>query len=160
MSGKVVVAGVIAVALAWSVGRALAADGIDGAWLTEDKEAIVEIAPCGGSAARCGKVIWLKTAMDKSGRPVQDLKNPNAQLRTRPLCGLEVLTGLKQGADGGYDGAVLYDPEEGNTVTGAAKLAGADLKVTGYVAGIGKLLSESETWTRASTAFVPCAGNK
>jgi uncharacterized protein (DUF2147 family) len=157
MRFKTMTMGVLAVAVMMPLQvSSAAADGIDGAWLTEDKEAVVQISACPGSAARCGTIVWLKTQTDKSGNPIRDAKNPKVELRGRSLCGLEIINGLKPVDDGGYDGAALYDPEEGNLVTGAAKLEGAALKITGYVGSLGKLLSESETWSRAPAAFTPC----
>ena len=133
---------------------------VEGLWRSEDGEGIVEVAPCAqGATPRCGKIVWIKKPLDDKGRPIVDAKNPNAALKTRPICGIEILSGLKPNATGGFDGGTIYDPEEGKTYTGAMVLAGDKLKVTGSIEmPVVGPLSDSENWTRVTTAFERCTG--
>ncbi|RYY30446.1 MAG: DUF2147 domain-containing protein, partial [Sphingobacteriaceae bacterium] len=50
-------------------------DAILGKWLTQKKEARVEIYKKGDTYA--GKIIWLKEQNKADGKPVTDSKNPN-----------------------------------------------------------------------------------
>jgi uncharacterized protein (DUF2147 family) len=131
---------------------------IDGRWLTPDKDAVIEIAACQGQETRCARIVWIKPTDGKPNHVFRDVKNPTPELQNRELCGLEIISGLKLVSEGSYDGAVLYDPEEGQTVTGAAKRVGANVKITGYLAGLGPLLSESQVLTPVGLEFPPCVG--
>src|SRR5262245_60957183 len=79
-----------------------------GRWATPGLAAIVELAPCPQAArpqaARpqavpttstlCGTIRWLWDAVDEKGRPRLDVENADASLRSRPLLGLSILSGL------------------------------------------------------------------
>ena len=72
---------------------AIAADPIDGQWVTKDRKAVVTIGKCG--ATLCGKISkFLVTPPD--GADQRDINNPNPSLRSRKLMGLPVLTGFKE----------------------------------------------------------------
>src|SRR6059058_2438800 len=90
----------MASALALATAPAGAAEEIAGLWLSEDGEGAVEIAPCG--AERCGRIVWLKSPNTAEGHPVTDANNPDPALRTREVCGLRIVTGLKPQSDGGW----------------------------------------------------------
>jgi uncharacterized protein (DUF2147 family) len=150
--------GAILVALALAAfdatARAAPADAIDGIWLNEDGMGAVQIGPCGPE--RCGTIVWLKEPRTPQGGPVADANNSNPQLRTRPVCGLRVLQGLKPQANGGFDGGRVYDPEEGKSYDVAVQRgAGENLIVTGYV-GV-RALGETRTWHRAPKGLDRCA---
>ncbi len=132
---------------------------IDGQWLTPAKDAVIEIAACVGQPTRCARLVWIKPAAGKPNEILRDVNNPNAELKNRELCGLEIITGLKPVAAGSYDGAVLYDPEGGQTVTGAVKRVGPNVKITGYLASFGPMLSESQVLTPVGKNFTPCVGS-
>ncbi len=159
---------VLSAALALSAmvvtGAALAMDpvGVDGVWRSEDGEALIEVAACASDpVAKCGTIVWLKKPLSANGKPQLDVKNADAALRKRLICGVEVVSAMKAGADGGYEGGTVYDPDEGKTYQGTMKLEGAGLKVTGFVetAVLGKI-SDSELWTRPKGSFEPCAAKK
>jgi uncharacterized protein (DUF2147 family) len=131
---------------------------VDGVWKSEDGEGMIEVSPCPAEpAARCGKIVWIKTPLTTEGKPLTDANNPDAKLQKRPMCGVEILTGMKPTGDGSFGGGLIYDPEEGKTYKGSFKLDGAALKVTGFVDApiLGKL-SESDNWTRVTTSFDRC----
>ncbi len=85
---------------------AQAAVPIGGRWLTGDGKGVVEIAPCGPQL--CGKII--KLIADVNGPPT-DRNNPDPRLRTRPLVGLNILSGFKDAGDK-WEGQI-YSPERG-----------------------------------------------
>jgi uncharacterized protein (DUF2147 family) len=134
-----------------AAGAAQAQDAT-GAWLNQDKDGMVQIGDCGAlrgrsaSGALCGKVIWIRDAIDKAtGRPPVDARNTDPALRTRPIMGLTVLSDLKPaGTPGRWDGRV-YNIDDGKTYNARVTLVGANgLKVEGCV----MMLCQGETWTR------------
>lgn len=62
-----------------------------------------------------GKIIWLIEPLDKKGKPKRDVKNPNKELRDRPLMGLVTLTDLQFIDDKWSDGK-MYSPERGKSI--------------------------------------------
>ena len=124
-----------------------AAAVIVGVWLTEDGSSRVEIAanPASGSAAiYSGKVVWLKEPT-RDGQALRDANNSDAALRERPIMGLEILSGFKAAAGGGWAGGSIYSPRAGKGYP--AELAiGADGRLQVKVkAG---LVSKTVYWTR------------
>jgi uncharacterized protein (DUF2147 family) len=126
---------------------------IVGVWMTDDGLGAVEIAPCGDK--RCGRIVWMKNPFDAKGRIQADVNNPNAALRTRPVCGVEIITGLARQADQSWDVGKIYDPKEGDDHDLAAKLKGPnELEITGYEGT--KWLSETFLWKRAPAELSRC----
>jgi uncharacterized protein (DUF2147 family) len=133
---------------------AIAAE-INGFWLTEDGEAVVEILSCNPPSQRCGRIVWLKKPQGADGKPLSDSHNPDAAMQKRPVCNLPVVLGLVEQSDGSWDKGSGYDPDDGKKYTVAAALAAPDkLSFSGYV-GI-KLMGRTETWTRAPAALRGC----
>ncbi|WP_414476165.1 DUF2147 domain-containing protein [Microvirga sp. M2] len=130
-----------------SISAATPTRDITGIWMPEDGESAIEISACG--SARCGRVIWLKSPHDKSGRPVLDDNNPDTSLRSRLICNLQIIIALKPQSDGTWSQGRIYDPEDGRSYDAEAQLDQPDvLKVTGYL-GI-KTLGETVTWRRTA----------
>lgn len=105
----------------------------------------------------CGKDVYCVKLYDirKDRATVLDDKNPDANLRSRSLCGLQIGQGFKmEDATHAEDGK-LYDPQSGKTYSGAMTLEGDQLHARGYIGF--KLFGRSETWTRASGPSVRCA---
>ena len=122
-----------------------AADEVFGRWLVESGEAVVEIAPCGDRA--CGRLVWLQSPYAADGSPKRDANNPDPGVRMRPLCGLELITGLEPAGDGAWEGGRIYSARDGRTYGVEIAPQGDDrLSVRGYV-GI-SLLGGSQTWVR------------
>jgi uncharacterized protein (DUF2147 family) len=114
-------------------------DAITGQWLSAAKDTKFMIYKSNGKYY--GKVVW------GSGTQTTDEKNPNPQLRSRPLTGIVILNNFVfNGKDTWTDGTI-YDPREGKTYS--CKITMKDnntLEVRGYV-GI-SLFGRTETWTR------------
>ncbi|MEM7267945.1 MAG: DUF2147 domain-containing protein [Pseudomonadota bacterium] len=125
--------------------------GPQGLWLTEKKGVILDVYAC-GEAALCARTVWLKKMNHKDGAPRLDAKNPDAALRERHWCGIEVIRGVAEDGPGKWEGGKIYDPKTGLTFDFDMKLDGDQMKVRGYkvVRAIGK----SETWTRTDGAGV------
>jgi uncharacterized protein (DUF2147 family) len=131
---------------------AAAASDITGVWITDDGQGAVRIEACGDM--RCGRIVWLKTPLDAKGRPLHDANNPNPAERQRPICGIQIVDGLKLQRDGSWDAGRIYDPEDGKSYDAMMKASGARLEVTGYL-GL-KMLGETVVWTRQTAQFTPC----
>src|SRR5690348_827000 len=86
--------------------------GILGNW-TNPEGSTIQIYRCGPDI--CAKLV----AISKNAPTRVDAKNPNAALRGRPLCGLQIGKDFQpKGADRAQGGE-LYDPESGKTYTGS-----------------------------------------
>jgi uncharacterized protein (DUF2147 family) len=106
-----------------------------GDWVTNDRTALVRIAPCGGRF--CGRIVRVIAR----GVPTTDVNNPDRSLRSRPLAGLTVLSGLTPAGAGGR----AYNPRNGHSYRATLGLnADGSLRVTGCVL----LICRSQTWTR------------
>jgi uncharacterized protein (DUF2147 family) len=129
----------VALVLALTARPAVAQATIAGTWFTEDSSSKVTITNTGG--AYTGKVTWLKNPA------AVDAKNSDATLRTRPIMGIDVLTGCTGDATQAK-GCRIYVPKRGSTYN--AELAidkDGTLKVK-VKAGVG---GKTQTWTRASS---------
>jgi uncharacterized protein (DUF2147 family) len=116
----------IAPALIAFASPALAAQPIAGKWLTDNGEALVEIAPCG--KAMCGKVI--KVLKPKPG--------------AKPSQGVAILTELKD--SGSLWKGKVFNPESGKSYNAKVyRNADGTLKVEGCVA----FLCKGPTWQPA-----------
>ena len=96
---------VIALSVFTFPGTAVSALVPQGAWFI-DGAAAVQIFDCSGQL--CGRIIWLRTARDTSGRLVRDNKNPEPASRQRPLCGLTILQGLQPAGLDHWNSGSLY----------------------------------------------------
>ena len=129
-------------------------EDITGLWLTDDGEGGIEIRPCGEQ--RCGRIAWMKDPKGSDGKPPVDSNNPDATLRARPICGLQIISGLKPQADGSWGQGKVYNPDSGKTYDMEIRRLTADsVKVTGYM-GI-KLLGQSMDWKRAPKNLGSCS---
>ena len=131
----------LAAALTLIAAPALAADPVEGEWLTPAGTAKVKIAPCAGQPGRmCGNISWLKTPANAT-----DTNNPDAKLKTRPILGLPMLHGLKSSAPGKWSGGKIYDPQSGKTYDSKISVnPNGTLKVEGCIA----VICQAQTWRR------------
>ena len=87
---------------------ASAADPITGRWITEDRDAVITIAPCGANL--CGKISKFLVAPPQ-GVNQRDVNNPDKSKRSRKLLGTPVLTSFSE--DGDLWRGRIYDPKSG-----------------------------------------------
>lgn len=83
-----------------------------GFWLFPNQRFAISIEQCGDQL--CGRVAWLKAPYDDRGVPRVDSKNADPILRSRPVLGLTVLTGLRQTANGDWEDGEIYNPDDGS----------------------------------------------
>ena len=132
-----------AIALIMPFAAALAQDVI-GKWKLADGTAIVEVYKSGDSFN--GKIVWLQNPTDSDGTPAKDDNNPDKNLRSRQIMGLNMLSGLKKTGDE-YSGGSIYDPGNGKTYNCSMKVEGDVLKVRGSLDKRG-LLGRTMDWFR------------
>ena len=131
-------AALLAIGMLLSGASRSAAQSIAGVWFTEDSSSKVTITQSGN--AYTGKVTWVKTD------GAVDAKNSDASLRTRPIMGIDILTGCTGDATSAK-GCRIYAPRRGSSYDAELSLdKDGTLKVK-VKAGIG---GKTQTWTRAS----------
>ena len=102
----------LALALAWI---APAHADPAGLWLGKDGGTI-RIQPCGPDL--CAVIASMKPPLDPTtGRPWTDKNNPDTAKRSRPLIGVEVLSGMRPAGPRKWSGQ-LYDPDRGISLSG------------------------------------------
>ncbi len=136
---------VVAGGLLLSADPVRAQDGPAGRWVTPGAAAVVEIAPCNGTPGLCGTVRWVWDGVDDKGRPRLDAQNADASLRTRPLVGLSILSGLARTANGGWEGRI-YNPEDGQTYRATLRRPTAD---TLTLEGCVLFICQKQVWRSA-----------
>jgi Uncharacterized protein conserved in bacteria (DUF2147) len=83
---------------------------IGGNWALEDpNDTAFRFEPCGVQI--CARVVALG-APGPDSVPATDARNPNPSLRTRPVCGLQVIQGLTPDRSG-WKGGSAYNPGDG-----------------------------------------------
>lgn len=123
---------------------AQSADAVMGKWLNKDGDAHIQIYKSGSSYD--GKLIWLKNPKDEAGKAKVDVKNPSANLKTRPILGLQLLNNFTYD-DGTWEDGTIYDPKSGKTYSCKMTMNGNDkLNVRGYM-GI-SLIGRTDVWSR------------
>lgn len=127
-------------------------DAIVGTWLTNDGTAKVQITNEQG--VYNGRVVWLQAPVfpagapdGLAGKPKTDRNNPDASLRSRPVMGMTMLSGLHYGGGGVWEGGTLYAPASGKSYPCKVSL-GADGALE--VAVGGGIFGKTVAWTRAS----------
>ena len=115
-----------------------------GVWLM-DEQVAVQIFECEG--LMCGRIVWLLVPRDAQGALNLDRKNPVPALRTRKLCGLTILWGLRPtGANRWVDGW-FYNPDDGKSYSVRAQLKSDDVIVARLYVGV-PLFGQTKTLTR------------
>jgi uncharacterized protein (DUF2147 family) len=88
----------------------------------------------------------LKNPNNEDGKAKTDARNPENNLKSRPIWGLEILKGFKYD-DGIWEDGTIYDPKSGKTYSCKLTLSGNDkLNVRGYM-GI-SIIGRTDVWSR------------
>ncbi len=127
-----------------------------GLWWADRGGAKVELAHCDGGKL-CGTVVWLRHPFDDHGCELRDSKNPDPELRNRPVVGIEILNGLEPSEEiDRWTGGHIYDPGSGRTYSANLELEGQHLaRFRGYV-GM-PLLGRTVTWVRVGHENGSCS---
>ena len=119
-----------------------AAEPVSGRWVTEEKDAVVAIAPCG--KAICGTIDRFLVAPPQ-GLDQRDVNNPEPRLRTRKLLGMPILTSFV--ADGNLWRGRIYDPKSGKSYRSILRRKGPNvLEVKGCIGPF----CQTQLWRRVS----------
>lgn len=121
------------------------ADKIEGIWLTDKKDAKIQIYK-GKDGKFYGKIVWLKDGF-KDGKPKVDENNPKENLQKHPLIGLVILKGFEKDEEKYSDGTI-YDPENGKTYDCKMNYKGKTLSIRGYI-GL-SLFGRTAIWEKVS----------
>jgi len=129
--------------------------GVEGTWIDHTGRGAVTIEPCAaGPQNLCGRIVWMQQPLDGAGQLLRDTENGDRRLRSRPICGLQIIGNLKLMRDGSWDGGWIYDPEQGESFDVELRLRAPNLlQVKGYK-GV-KFLSETFQWKRAEVPPAP-----
>ncbi len=112
-----------------------------GTWMTEDRQGVVRIEPCGD--AYCGRVVGI------SDFPKGGLRD----LHGTPQCGLVILHDLRPGDDGRRHGSIT-NPDDGKTYSTILWVApDGDMRLRGYV-GL-PLFGSTQHWPRFAGTLTP-----
>ncbi len=120
---------------------ALAADPVQGRWVTEEKDAVITIASCG--AKLCGRISKFLVAPPQ-GLDQRDVNNKDASKRSRKLLGMPVLTGFVE--DGDEWRGTIYDPKSGKTYRSILQRESANVLT---VKGCLGPFCQTQTWRKA-----------
>lgn len=115
-----------------------------GVWLFDGKVA-VQIYKC--KARLCGRILWLQVPRDAQGALDVDKNNPVPELRTRRLCGLTIIRGLKALGGNVWAQGTLYNPDDGVTYNLSAQLV-SDNKIVARVFLTTPFLGQDKTLSR------------
>ncbi|WP_345719790.1 DUF2147 domain-containing protein [Qipengyuania polymorpha] len=119
----------------------LAAQPVEGKWLTEERDAIITIGDCGNTV--CGRITKFLVAPPQ-GADQRDVNNRDPKLRSRKLLGMPVLSGFTK--DGDEWRGQIYDPKCGKTYRSIIRRVNATtLQVKGCIGPF----CQSQTWKRA-----------
>jgi uncharacterized protein (DUF2147 family) len=128
-----------------SIAQTTVGDKALGVWLSEKKDAKIEIFKSGNKYS--GKLIWGAEMYEADGKtPLKDTKNPDEALRTRSRLNLVIISGLIYN-DGEYADGHLYDARSGHTYSLKMELRDDDnLEMRGFY-GV-SLFGQTLKWTR------------
>tara|TARA_B100001167_G_C16738089_1_gene289570 strand:- start:146 stop:607 length:462 start_codon:yes stop_codon:yes gene_type:complete len=123
---------------------------IEGLWLTQNERAAVKIEKCKDGQSLCGDIAWII-----AGGMQTDSQNEDESLRGRPLCGMQILYGFRQGkqANEWLDGKI-YKADDGDVYNASVtQVDNNRLRLRGYV-GM-PLFGKTQMWTRVNPAEYP-----
>ncbi|AHJ63354.1 Hypothetical protein GbCGDNIH3_1462 [Granulibacter bethesdensis] len=119
-------------------------DPLLGPWLTQDREAVIELVQCkprsdrSGQSGLCGRIAGITLDHPDDPMPVD--------VWGRPQCGETIIETGPRDADGRWPGKIL-DPRKGSWYSVSLWIGpDGNLRVRGYI-GI-SLFGETQSWTR------------
>ena len=146
---------ILATAGAASTPARAAVDPFEGLWVTSNFASVVEIRRCETSpdaspnASLCAELLWLWD-VGVARRRKLDERNPDEDLRDRPMIGLSLFERFR--LDGDAWKGRIYNPEDGRTYRATLRRRGADaLRLRGCYGPF----CRSQTWRRLGSFTLP-----
>ncbi len=132
-------------------------DKIVGLWNTSKNECKIEIFKNG--TKYYGRIVWLKEPLypaddggGMAGKAVVDRENPNPNLRSRTLIGLQLIEGFTYIGKNVWEKGTIYNPDNGKVYKCKMTLSAPNrLDVRGFI-GI-PLLGATSIWTRQAGSY-------
>jgi uncharacterized protein (DUF2147 family) len=122
-------------------------DDICGYWVTLKGNTQIQIFKT-SNGKFYGKVVWLRYQKNRL-----DIKNPDANLRSRTILGLQIINNFVYNSESKiWEKGTIYDPENGKTYSCNISFDGKRkdiLKLKGFVLGM-KFLGREAIWIRES----------
>ena len=109
---------------------------------------IVRIDPC--SSDFCMRIVFISPKADAT----TDIHNPDATLRGKSLCNLEIGSRFHLSDATHASGGNLYDPKSGNTYRGSMVVDGDTMRLRGYIGF--SLFGRTEIWHRVHQSYASC----
>jgi uncharacterized protein (DUF2147 family) len=109
---------------------------------------IVRIDPC--SSGFCMRIVFISPKADST----MDIHNPDAALRGKSLCNLEIGSHFHSSDAAHASGGTIYDPKSGNTYRGQMVVDGDTLRLRGYIGF--SLFGRTEIWHRVHASYASC----
>jgi uncharacterized protein (DUF2147 family) len=130
-------------------GIAQEADKILGIWWNEEKTSKIKVEKKDGKYI--GTVVYMIPEKYVNGKSPVDDKNPDVKLQSRPVVGLQILSGFVfDSKDKEWENGTIYDPKSGKTYDCYAWLESNDLlKLKGFVMGM-RFVGKSSEWHRTT----------
>ncbi len=120
---------------------------IEGVWTTEKGDSKIQFHKSGGFYS--AKLIWFAPKNGEGMETRKDKHNPNEALRTRPLLGINIITGLRHAEKNDYEDGKAYDPSSGKTYSCKVTVnSNKQLTMRGFVGF--SLIGKSVIWKRVS----------
>ena len=125
------------------------AEGVQGYWST-DAGSVLQVHECGANL--CITIVTIS----QRAPGVIDARNPDASLRSRPVCKLDIGTDFVLKDPDHAESGKIYDPESGKTYKSVMSSENNMLHLRGYIGF--KALGRSQTWHRTSSTYATCVG--
>jgi uncharacterized protein (DUF2147 family) len=125
------------------------ADRIIGYWLTEEKDAQVQIVKSANGKYN-GTIVWLDEPFEDDGSVKVDDENSDPKLQKRTIMGLPLLNNfVYDSKDKEWQDGTIYDPDSGNTYDCYIWFEEDQnvLKIKGYILGM-RFIGRKSEWYR------------
>lgn len=125
------------------------ADKVLGFWLTEEKDAQIQIVKSTDGKYN-GTIVWLDEPFEDDGSIKVDDENPDPKLQKRTIMGLPLLKNFVYDSNGKeWQDGTIYDPDSGNTYDCYMWFEGDQnvLKIKGYILGM-RFIGRKAEWYR------------
>jgi uncharacterized protein (DUF2147 family) len=121
------------------------ADDIIGVWLTGNGKAHIKIDKVGNYYF--GRIVWIKEPFDTNGKPKLDINNEDVTKRSKPISGMQLLSGFEWKNNNLWDNGNIYDPENGKNYKCKIDLENIKtMNIRGFI-GI-SLFGRTDIWKR------------